>query len=69
MKRSSQRSGITIWGPFRHRNSFRRARMSIAAPPEEFAPRLSDDNAEAAARYGMGTLEAAAHDRLGVPLA
>jgi hypothetical protein len=43
--------------------------MSAAAPPQEFAPRVSGELAEAASRYGMGTLEAAALDRLGVPLA
>jgi hypothetical protein len=66
-----QNPGITlaIWGPFRYRNSSRQAWMSAAAPPEEFAPRVSGELAEAAGRYGMGTLEAAAFDRLGVPLA
>jgi hypothetical protein len=66
-----QNPGITlaIWGPFRYRNSSRQARMSAAAPPEEFAPRVSGELAEAAAVHGMGTLEAAALDRLGVPLA
>ncbi|CAA9407432.1 MAG: hypothetical protein AVDCRST_MAG22-1638 [uncultured Rubrobacteraceae bacterium] len=66
-----QNPGITlaIWGPFRYRNTSRQARMSAAAPPEEFAPRVSGELAEAAGRYGMGTLEAAAFDRLGVPLA
>ncbi len=65
-----QNPGITlaIWGPFRYRNFSRQARMSTA-PPEEFAPRVSGELAEAAGRYGMGTLEAAAFDRLGVPLA
>lgn len=66
-----QNPGITlaIWGPFRYRNSSRQARMSAAAPPEEFAPRVSGELAEAAGRHGMSTLEAAAFDRLGVPLA
>jgi hypothetical protein len=66
-----QNPGITlaIWGPFRYRNASRQARMSAAAPPEEFAPRVPGDLAEAAERYGMGTLEAAALDRLGAPLA
>ncbi len=66
-----QNPGITlaIWGPFRYRNSSRQAWMPAAAPPEEFAPRVSGELAEAAGRYGMGTLEAAALDRLGVPLA
>jgi hypothetical protein len=66
-----QNPGLTlaIWGPFRYRNASRQARMSVAAPPEEFAPRVSGELAEAAERHGMGTLEAAALDRLGVPLA
>ena len=66
-----QNPGITlaIWGPFRYRNANRQARMSVAAPPEEFAPRVSGELAEAADRYGMSTLEAAAFDRLGAPLA
>lgn len=40
--------------------------MSVAAPPEEFAPRVPGELAEAAGRHGMGTLKAAL-DRLGVP--
>ena len=66
-----QNPGITlaIWGPFRYRSATRQARMSTVAPPEEFAPRLSGEVAEAALKYGMGDLEAAAFDRLGVPLA
>ena len=66
-----QNPGLTlaIWGPFRYQNPSRQARMSVAAPPEELAPRVSGELAEAANRYGMGTLEAAAFDRLGVPLA
>lgn len=65
-----QNPGITlaIWGPFRYRNASRQARMSAAAPPEEFAPRISGELAEAAGRYGMSTLEAAAFDRLGASL-
>ncbi len=65
-----QNPGITlaIWGPFRYRNANRQARMSVAAPPEEFAPRVSGELAEAAGRHGMSTLEAAAFDRLGVSL-
>ena len=66
-----QNPGITlaIRGPFRYRNPSRQARMSVAAPPEEFAPRVSGDLPGAAERHGMGTLKAAALDRLGVPLA
>ena len=66
-----QNPGLTlaIWGPFRPRNASRQARMSVAAPPEAFTPRVSGELAEAAGRHGMNTLEAAAFDRLGVPLA
>jgi secreted PhoX family phosphatase len=65
-----QNPGITlaIWGPFRYRNAARQGRMSAAVPPEEFAPRISGELAEAAGRHGMSTLEAAAYDRLGVSL-
>ena len=66
-----QNPGLTlaIWGPFRYQNPSRQARMSVAAPPKELAPAVSGELAEAAERYGMGTLEAAALDRLGVALA
>ncbi len=66
-----QNPGITfaIWGPFNRRNARRQRKMAKAAPPEGFAPRISGELAEAAERYGMSDLEAAAYDRLGVPLA
>ncbi len=65
-----QNPGLTlaIWGPFQSSNSARQQQMSYAAPPKEFAPQISGELAEAAERYGMSTLEAAAYDRLGVPL-
>ena len=43
--------------------------MGVAAPPKSLAPNVSGELAEAAERHGMSTLEAAAYDRLGVPLA
>ena len=43
--------------------------MAVAAPPNELAPRISGELAEAAQRYGMGSLEVAAYDRLGARLA
>jgi uncharacterized protein len=43
--------------------------MAVAAPPESMMPVVSDDLAEAATRYGMSPLEAAAYDRLGLSLA
>ena len=66
-----QNPGLTlaIWGPFRYQNARRQVAMSYATPPEELAPTISGELAEAAGRHGMGTLEAAAFDRLGVPLA
>ncbi|CAA9512925.1 MAG: hypothetical protein AVDCRST_MAG12-3325, partial [uncultured Rubrobacteraceae bacterium] len=66
-----QNPGLTlaIWGPFRYQNTRRQVAMSYATPPEELAPTISGELAEAAGRHGMGTLEAAAFDRLGAPLA
>jgi secreted PhoX family phosphatase len=65
-----QNPGITfaIWGPFKNRDARRQRRMAFAAPPEFMAPKISGELAEAAALYGMTPLEAAAYDRLGVPL-
>jgi hypothetical protein len=66
-----QNLGLTlaIRSLFRYRNPSRQARMSVAAPPDAFTPRVSGELAEAAARHGMGTLDDAALDRLGLPLA
>ena len=47
----------------------RQRQMAVAAPPESMMPVVSDELAEAATRYGMSPLEAAAYDRLGVSLA
>jgi uncharacterized protein len=60
---------FAIWGPFQRRNAARQRQMAVAAPPEFLAPKISGELAEAAERYGMSTLEAAAYDRLGVTLA
>ena len=60
---------FAIWGPFQRRNAARQRQMAVAAPPEFLAPKISGELAEAAERYGMSTLEAAAYDRLGVRLA
>jgi secreted PhoX family phosphatase len=46
----------------------RQRQMGVAAPPRSLAPNVSGGLAEAAGRHGMGTLEAAAYDRLGVAL-
>ncbi|MDQ3318285.1 MAG: DUF839 domain-containing protein, partial [Actinomycetota bacterium] len=66
-----QGEGLTfaIWGPFAKRNASRQRQMAAASPPERLAPKVSGELAEAADRYGMSSLEAAAYDRLGVPLA
>jgi uncharacterized protein len=65
-----QNPGITfaIWGPFQRKNNQRQRQMAVAAPPEFMMPEVSGELAEAATRYGMSPLEAAAYDRLGVSL-
>jgi uncharacterized protein len=65
-----QNPGITfaIWGPFKQRDTKRQTQMAVAAPPESMMPEVSGELAEAATRYGMSLLEAAAYDRLGVSL-
>lgn len=60
---------FAIWGPFAKRNAGRQRQMASAAPPKEMAPRVSPELAEAAQKYGMSDLEAAAYDRLGYSLA
>jgi uncharacterized protein len=66
-----QNPGITfaIWGPFRRTNRRRQRQMAVAAPPEFMAPVVSGELAEAAEKFGMSNLEAAAYQSLGVPLA
>ena len=66
-----QGAGLTfaIWGPFAPRDATRQRQMAVAAPPAALAPRISGELAEAAERSGMSPLEAAAYDRLGVPVA
>ena len=65
-----QNPGITyaVWGPFKQRDPSRQRQMAHADPPKELRPRVSGELSEAAERYGMSELEAAAYDRLGVPL-
>jgi uncharacterized protein len=65
-----QDPGLTfaIWGPFTRRDVSRQRQMAVAAPPESLAPEVSGELAEAAERYGMSKLEAAAFASLGVPL-
>jgi secreted PhoX family phosphatase len=59
---------FAIWGPFGQPSAARQSQMAEADPPESMAPRISAELAEAAERFGMSPLEAAAYDRLGVPL-
>jgi uncharacterized protein len=68
---NTQTDGLTfaIWGPFARRSSTRQMKMAVAAPPAHLAPQVSGELAEAANKFGMSQLEAAAYDRLGVKLA
>ncbi len=59
---------IAVWGPFEPRRAAGRVGMARSAPPRELAPLVSEELGEAAARRGLGTFEAAAYERLGVPL-
>jgi secreted PhoX family phosphatase len=67
---NAQDLGLTfaIWGPFARQNRAGARMMAAAQPPAHYAPRISGELAEAAERYGLTPLEAAAFDRLGVPL-
>jgi secreted PhoX family phosphatase len=59
---------LAIWGPFARQNRERQRVMARAAPANEYSPKISGELAEAAQRYGLSQLEAAAYERLGVPL-
>jgi secreted PhoX family phosphatase len=59
---------FAIWGPFARQNRLQQQRMAYAAPPASYAPKVSGELAEAAERYRLTRLEAAAYDRLGVEL-
>ena len=65
-----QEPGLTfvIWGPFPPADAARQRAMAVAAPPALLAPQLTGELAEAAVKHGLTPLEAAAFDRLGVPL-
>ncbi|MCP3741720.1 alkaline phosphatase PhoX [Rossellomorea sp. BNER] len=65
-----QSPGITfaIWGPFPGRNPARQRYMGHAAPPANFAPKISAHSQEIAKVNGISDLEAAAFLRHGVPL-
>ena len=66
-----QDPGLTfvVSGPVRNRYPRRRRRMATAAPPAHLAPPVSGELTAAAERFRLSPLEAAAYDRLGVPLA
>ncbi len=59
---------FAIWGPFARHNRARQRLMAHAAPKTQYSPRVSGALAEAAERHNLTRLEAAAYDRLGVPL-
>jgi secreted PhoX family phosphatase len=59
---------FAIWGPFARQRRDRQRLIAHAAPPARYAPKISGELAEAAERSGLTRLEAAAYDRLGVPL-
>jgi secreted PhoX family phosphatase len=65
-----QDPGITfaIWGPFARQNREQQRVLARATPRTEYSPKISGELADAADRYGLTRLEAAAYDRLGVPL-
>jgi uncharacterized protein len=65
-----QTPGITfvIWGPFPRPNAAAVRQMAVAAPPAHLAPRIDGALLEAAQKYGLSPLEAAAFARFGVPL-
>lgn len=62
--------GITfaVWGPFAPPDATARSLMALSAPPETMKPEVSGELAEAARRFGMSELGAAAYDRLGLPI-
>jgi uncharacterized protein len=59
---------FAIWGPFARQNRARQRQMAHADPPAGYGPLISGELAEAAQRYGLTKLEAAAYQRLGIPL-
>ena len=66
-----QGDGLTfaIWGPLPGSNAARQRQMAVAAPPKSMAPKISGELAEAAQKFGLSNLEAAAYESLGVSLA
>jgi uncharacterized protein len=66
-----QSPGMTfaIWGPFARRNAARQRQMAHAAPPQHFAPQVSNKLASFAQSQGISYLEAAVYHRHGMPIA
>jgi secreted PhoX family phosphatase len=62
--------GITlaIWGLFTEISVRNQRQMATAAPPGPMMPKTSEELTEVADRYGIGTMEAAAYERLSMPL-
>jgi len=67
---NAQDHGLTyaVWGPFPRQNRARQRQMARASMRGRNAVRVSAELRDAARRYGLTALEAAAYDRLGVPL-
>jgi secreted PhoX family phosphatase len=68
---NAQQRGLTfaVWGPFARARAGAGSAIAAAQPPARYAPTVSGELAEAADRYDLTGLEAAAFERLGVPLA
>jgi secreted PhoX family phosphatase len=60
---------FAIWGPFPRRNAGGQREMGGAPPRHRWKPRVSGELREYAAKHDMSPYEAAAYDRLGVPVA
>jgi len=60
---------FAIWGPFPRRNAGGQREMGGAPPRQRRKPRVSGELREYAAKHDMSPYEAAAYDRLGVPVA
>jgi secreted PhoX family phosphatase len=57
-----------VWGPFPRPDRGRQHLMAHAAPPPGYGPAISGELAEAAERLRLTHLEAAAYQRLGIPI-
>ena len=59
---------FAIWGPFARRNAGGQRAMASAPPQHRWAPKVSPELREYAAKNDMSPYEAAAYERLGVTL-